>query len=78
VPTTREVAGDGSVVLCPAGDAAAYAREVAALIGDPAHGHAMRRRAIRHARTRGWAPIFNDLIADYQDVACMRAAFASR
>ncbi len=75
VPQTRAVVGEGAVALCPPGDTAAFARQIASTIADPGRRDAVQRRAVALARLRGWGTVFDDLIADYEDVACMQMAF---
>lgn len=68
VPSTREVLAPGGGVTFPAGDEAALAARIAALADDPERRIGLSEMALENARSRDWERIFDDLLADYQEV----------
>lgn len=66
--STREVLGARAGVTFAADEAAALARTLLELAGDPARRAALRDAALATARVHSWEAIFDELVADYRAV----------
>jgi glycosyltransferase involved in cell wall biosynthesis len=73
---TRELVGDDRGVLFPDADHAACAQAILAMADDTPRRRAMAQAGQAYASARSWDVIFDDLVADYQQV--VREAAAER
>ena len=68
VPPTREILLPDRGWVCPAGDSAAVAQQLVALIDRPQERRSMQVRALAHAQSRTWDAVWDTLFADYLSV----------